>query len=502
MSLSTTVFEPSWATPRVRTIFAGLFVLAVGASGFGLARLIGSPSASSDASITPGKSVAKSPGDPNVVEFARDRWPSAGLTIEPAVAAPLAERVWRTGRVVLNEDRFATISSPVEGIVRDVKVRLGQEVKAGDVLAILDSREFGQAKLELVKARLALDSAQAQAEWTRTITSNADELVKDLAVGIPLSEIELRFKNRPIGEWRQQLLTAYSKRHQSKALLDDQTTLGNATVAGWTLRQSRSDYEMAEATFRALCEELRFQTRNQARAAEQKLLEAQASEETAKAHLLMMGYGRDEIAKLTPLTDGDRISFYPIRAPFGGTIIEKHTVLAGRVGPNATLFQIADLSTVWIQADLFDADLPLLRSPNKKSVVFRAPAAGIEERQAEVFYAGDIIDVKSRSMTLSAITPNADRALKPGLFVEVGLPRPDSAPVTQVPTTAIQRNENATYVFVHEGGDTFRRTDVVLGRSAGKRTEIRSGLKAGAAVVVEGGFILKSEMLRDLMGGD
>jgi cobalt-zinc-cadmium efflux system membrane fusion protein len=499
--MNTSSTDPSFARIKSphRVVMLFLLVLVVGAGGFGLGRVLHAPDA---AQAAPAKPAAETAEDPNLVTFARERWSAAGIRIEPVNSAPLAERIWRTGRIVLDENRVATISSPVEGIVREVKVRLGQDIKEGEVLAVLDSREFGQAKLELVKSRLALDAAKAQAEWTRTITANADDLLKDLAAGASLPAIEQRFKNRPIGDWRQQLVTAFSKRNQTKSLLDDMTTLGDATVARWTLRQARSDSEGAEAIFRALCEELKFQTRNQARSAEQRLLEAQAAEEIAKSQLSMMGYGRDEIARLDPLTDGDRLSLYPIRAPFAGTIIDKRTALAGRVSPQSPLFQVADLSKVWVQADLFDADLPLLRRRKDKTIVFRAPLAGIEEGTAEVFHAGDLIDVKSRSMTLSATAANPDRVLKPGLFVEVGLPGSDGEPTLQVPTSAIQRHENRAFVFVHVGEDKFRRIDVVLGRSAGERTEIRSGLKAGANVAAEGGFTLKSELLRDLLGGE
>jgi multidrug efflux pump subunit AcrA (membrane-fusion protein) len=162
----------------------------------------------------------------------------------------------------------------------------------------------------------------------------------------------------------------------------------------------------------------------------------------------------------------------------------------------------ADLSAVWVQADAFEGDLPLIRALGGRGVVFRSPTAGIDQRPAELVYAGDIVDRTSRTLTLTASAPNPRRELKPGMFVEVGLPRGGASPVLQVPASAVQRHDGRTFVFVHAGGGEFRRADVSLGREGGDRVEVKSGLAPGDAVVVEGGFVLKSELLRDQLAGD
>src|SRR5262249_4123348 len=79
--------------------------------------------------------------DHSVVRLPESRWAAAGVRVAPAVQAPLTERVWRTGRLALNEDRVAHVAPRAEGVVREVHARLGQDVKAGDVLAVIDSRE-------------------------------------------------------------------------------------------------------------------------------------------------------------------------------------------------------------------------------------------------------------------------------------------------------------------------------------------------------------------------
>ena len=81
------------------------------------------------------------------------------------------------------------------------------------------------------------------------------------------------------------------------------------------------------------------------------------------------------------------------------------------------------------------------------------------------------------------------------------MPRGGAEPVLSVAASAVQRHQGKTFVFVHTGEDEFRRVDVVLGRE-GERVEVRSGLAPGAAVVVDGAFVLKSELLRDQLSGD
>ena len=87
-----------------------------------------------------------------VVDFPREKWVPAGLEIEPARKADLQVIRTATGKVTANEDRLAHIFSLAEGVVHEVAVRYGDRVKTGDTLAVIDSREVGQAKLALVQA--------------------------------------------------------------------------------------------------------------------------------------------------------------------------------------------------------------------------------------------------------------------------------------------------------------------------------------------------------------
>ena len=414
---------------------------------------------------------------------------------------PLVTRVWRTGRVALHDDRLAHVSPPAEGIVREVPVRLGQQVAAGEPLVVLESRELGQAKLEAHTARIALTAERELSRRTRTTMANAGELLKLLDADAPLADIEARLADKPIGDWRQQLLGAYTRRNQLRTQLASQRASAGA-VSESNLRKTEADAEAAGATYTSLVEELRFQVTNQVRQADLKLKDVEAAFDVARAKLLLFGLSPAEVDRLDPIAEGAAAGRLTVKAPFAATVVEKHAVRSERVGPQSQMFVLADLSTVWVQADVFETDLPLIRGVKDNAIVFRSLAAGVPERPARITYAGDLVDKHSRAITLTAEADNADRRLKPGMFVEVGFEAGEPTPVLQLPAAAVLRHENKPFVFVQVADDRFRRVDVTLGRSAGDRVEVTEGLSAGDRVVVRGGFVLKSELLRDQMAGE
>jgi RND family efflux transporter MFP subunit len=354
-----------------------------------------------------------------------------------------------------------------------------------------------------VKARLAADAAQVQYDWTANAHKNAAELVEVMAKGTPIADIEARFKNRTVGELRQQLISAYSRRLQAKAhyaAADGPDSRG--AVPQSTLLKLKADAEAAEAAFLAAGEEARYQTGQQVRAAEQKLREARTAEAIGKTQLLMLGFPKAAADKADPVAEGPDVALYPIRAPFAGTVIEQHAVLGERAGPQVQMFKLADLSTLWLHADIHQRDIPLLRGLAGGKVRFREPdAPPAAAREADVLYTGDVLDAGTRAVALTAVVPNPDRALKPGMFVEVELTRPGRDAV-QVPAAAVQRQGTQAFVFVHAGGDEFRRADVKLGQTSGDVVEVVEGLEKGQPVAVAGGFVLKSELMKDQIVGE
>ena len=491
--------HPAPRKPVVAWLLGGALLVASAAGvGLGALKLMRGPEKKE---AEPEKAEAGT-GHGALVELKAVAAEKAGVRAEKLQKAPFVEVVRVPGRLALDETRLAHINPVVDGIIQEVPVRLGQEVKAGDVLAMLECKDLAQAKLELVKARLTLQQAEAQEKWNREVGTNTQALVENLEKGVAIAEIEKMFRGRNLGDLRQQLVGSYSRRLQAKAQYDavNQPDVVGA-VSQSNLIKLRADSEGAEAGFRALCEEMKFQSVQQIRAGEQKLREAQTSEALAKTQLLMMGFNRDEVEKMNPIGEGEKVSRYPLRSPMAGTIIDQHAVLRERVGLQNQMFQIANLNTLWLKADVPQRDIRLAQGLAGGYVRFSPAEGSGSEQQARVLYTGDVVDPTTRTVNLLAEVDNTRRVWKPGMFVEVSLVRAEPG-VLQVPLEAVQRQDTQTFVFVRESATRFRRADVRLGRQAEGRVEILQGLREGEEVVVAGGFILKSELFKEQLAGD
>ena len=157
------------------------------------------------------------------------------------------------------------------------------------------------------------------------------------------------------------------------------------------------------------------------------------------------------------------------------------------------LLSIADLSTVWITADIYEEHLPLLKSLTNQTVKIRNKALPDRLFEARVFYTGEIMDEATRTIALRAIADNPYHLLKPGMFITVELSGSEESDVLQVPLSAIQEHEGQKFVFVHQQADQFQRRNVKVGDANESTVVIRDGLQVGEGVVTNGGFILKSQ---------
>ena len=434
-----------------------------------------------------------------VVEFPADKWAGSKLVVAPVLHEPWLDRVWRPGRVARDDDRVAHLYPPAEGVVAESPVRLGQSVRAGDVLAVLDCRELALTKLEWLKAKLALAAERDQAARVTLTMGNARKLLDLIDAKKSVPEIEAALADKPIGEYRQLLLTAYAKSGQLKSLAAAQKATG-VGVSEANLRRTESEAEAARSALTSAVEDVRFQSKQQVQSAQVKLREAGLALDSARTKLLLFGVPAADLDALDPVAEGAKAGHLKLRAPFDGVVVEKHAVLSERVGPTFQMFTVADPSKVWVQADLYESDLPLVRGLKVGSpLVVRSTLAGLGETAVTVLSTGDEIAKVTRALTVTATAANPDGVLRPGMLVEVAFEAGDSATTLQVQSTAVFRADGEAFVFVRSGEGEFRKAVVTLGRAAGDRVEVLKGLVAGDAVAMSGGFVLKSELFKDQM---
>ncbi len=429
------------------------------------------------------------------ITLPKEKWDVAGLRVQQVERGTLSSAAWLTGKLSLNEDRVAHIYSLVDGQVHRVNVYFGDDVKQGQTMAVIDSKEVGTAKLNLYRDLLDAEFAQVNNEWGQKISTNTQELIKVLATQPPLDTIDEMFADKPMGEYRQQLIMAYASLYKSEKDVERLAPLARQGVtAGKQALAAKASYEGDRATFQALLEQLKFTSWQQALSAEQKLRQAEQAVAASRSHLYILGYKQTDLKNIDPLKEGEAIAHYEVRAPFDGTVIGKNVVLAERVGPDTEMFQVADLSTLWVQADIYQKDLPKLDQLGD-TLHFRAPNTN-HDHTAKIFYTGDILDPETRTVRLRALVENPQRHLKAGMFVEVALPGESIPDVLVVPTSALQEIEGKVIVFVQAGEEEFQKRNVVVGARSDGTVQIREGLKAGEFVVVAGGFALKSELMK------
>ncbi|MFN7732292.1 MAG: efflux RND transporter periplasmic adaptor subunit [Pirellula sp.] len=436
-----------------------------------------------------------------VVALPLEQWKSAGIEIQPASLQEPRKTTRLTGKVSLNEDKIAHIYPMVEGTIDEVCVSFGQNVQAGELLLVMHSREIGKAKLDLYQSRLALEIANLKQELQSNIAKNTSRLLVELRNKKPIQDIEEQFRSMTMGDYRERLLAAYAIYLKSQSDVDRLEGIKDSgAVSGKLLMAAQANRNADLSTFQARIEQIEFEMETQILLARQAVKEAETRVAVDATSLRILGCSEEDIASIDPATQGEAISHYPIRAPFAGTVIAKDCALREQVRPTSSVFTIADLSSVWITADVFEENVPLLRSLENSKIQITNSAWPDRVFDATVFFTGEIMDEKTRTISLRAVADNSDRLLKPGLFVDVLVPGKYESAVLMVPNNAIQEHEGQPFVFVHQDGERFSKQDVVLGTKTQDGVEIVSGIHAGDKVVVRGGFILKSRLLAELLG--
>lgn len=447
--------------------------------------------------------AARHPGNeasPDEIEFPRESWGAAKIVLQPVEAAPLEQTLELTGKVSLNQDRVAHIYPLVEGRVAAVNVQFGQRVAKGELLVVVRSREVGSAMLKLYEDRLLLEYAKVKDRWTQSVKENTHALIDMIQRSAPLEEIEDAFRDRALGSHRNALLTAYIELQKHQIDMQRLEPLSQqGAVAARRFIESESQMNAARATLQSLMEQIRQDTVQAAMESAQAVKELQTRVTVDEASLRIIGFDDESLAAIDSQRLGEMVSHYPVVAPFDGTIISKDVALLERVGPESQILSIADLSTVWINADIYEEHLSLLESLDQQTIYLKSAAWPDRTFQARVFYTGDVVDESTRTISLRALADNDHGHLKPGMFVRIEVPSGSPDNVVQVPLEAVQAHAGNTFVFVHVEGDRFARRDVVLGRRNDRAVEIVSGLALGEMAVVSGGFTLKSQMLAELL---
>ena len=271
--------------------------------------------------------------------------------------------------------------------------------------------------------------------------------------------------------------------------------------------QARARAELARETFdreRGLFAD-RVSSQQEMLSAQAAAREADAALRGAEEHLHLLGLSDVQVGTLG--YDQPRASVYEVRAPFAGTVVERHATLGEMVEPQAPLFQIADLSRVWVWIDVFERDLARVHLGDDVELHVEAfPGSAFE---GKLVYLGSRVETESRTARARIEVPNPEGRLRPGMFARVRISDPhaadgkaESVSVLAVPEGALQREGNDFVAFVALGDGRFESRRVRTGRKGDGFVEVLDGLSAGESVAVSGTFVLKSEASKESLGGE
>lgn len=310
-------------------------------------------------------------------------------------------------RVELDQQRVARIGATVTGRITETKAFLGQDVRKGEPLAILNSAELGMAQSAYLKA-------SSQVNLHRLAVNRARRLLE------------------------------------------------NDVIAAAQLQERESELVEAEVDLRAAADQLR-----------------------------VMGMNEKDFARFAQRRA--IYSFTPIAASLSGTVIERNVTVGQVVQPSDALFTIADLSHVWLVAELPEQQAHWAHEGDEAS----ADIAALPEEiiKGKLIYVADIVNSKTRTVTVRMDVANPRYIIKPQMLATLMI-RKQGMRELVLPDSAVVRDKNRDHVFVEIRPGEFELRPVQLGIRDGQLKRVVEGLKTGERVVVDGVFHLNNQRLR------
>jgi membrane fusion protein, heavy metal efflux system len=348
----------------------------------------------------PSASVSAVSMDGNRIRFTEEFAARHGISAVKAVEGELSPTIQVMGTVRYDVRKFAAIGARSAGRVRRVLKIMGDEVKAGDLVADIESVDLGKA--------------QAAAESLRA---------KELA---------------------------------AKTNLAREQQLAEAKVTA--MREA----EAAKAEYEAL----------------------RAERYAAEKAVAAMG------AKLD-----SEVGILPLRTPIAGRVIRAKASRGQTVEPSDTLFEVADLSTVWVELLVFERDLERVHEEDQVEIT---PAAGKGEvLRGKLAHLAHVVDPTTRTAVARVEVDNRRGWLRPGESTSARIhTRRLAAPAVTVPKSSVTFIDGKPTVLVLAAPGLVEPRHLELGADDGERVVVRQGLRAGESVITQGLFALKSEIFR------
>jgi cobalt-zinc-cadmium efflux system membrane fusion protein len=254
-----------------------------------------------------------------------------------------------------------------------------------------------------------------------------------------------------------------------------------------------SDLERSEKAFNLARDlfEVKANSEKELHDAENDYRKASAEKERAASRLLALGISEAQIKDVA--SRADATTRIVVRAPRAGVIVERNVspgqvVSFGQSDTPTNLFVIADLSTMWVLADVYEPDVPKIHLGQVLSLAL--PCCPNERSEGKVTYISDSVDAQTRTVKVRAIVPNRGRLLKSEMFVKVSISAGTDS-ILVIPQSAVHRENNETFVFVEKASGSYERRTVKLGADLDSFVQVLGGTTPHDRVVSTGSILLK-----------
>lgn len=293
------------------------------------------------------------------------------------------------------------------------------------------------------------------------------EVLKDVGDMVEAGDVLATVQSPDIAEARSEYLKVLAEGHLTQQTLAREQDLHKREIS------ARQDLEQAQAAAAV----------------------ADAAVAESKQHLLNLGLSKDELAAVA--SEGATSSMQ-VRAPFAGTIIERTAVMGTAVEPGDALFTVADLSSMWMQLSVPEAELSSMQVGALVQARFEAyPGVAFE---GEISWVAPTVNADTRMLEVRAILANPQGLLKEGLFGRASLAGFAQRAGVTVPADAVQDVDGKAVVFRKLEDDLFETRLIETGGLQDGSIAILAGLAPDDEIVTQGSYIMKSELLKARLG--
>lgn len=223
------------------------------------------------------------------------------------------------------------------------------------------------------------------------------------------------------------------------------------------------------------------------------LAQAEADMSASHDQLKVLGMSEASIEKLEGSRTVNSQSF--VVSSITGTVIDRIVAQGQVVQPGAAVFTVADLSRLWVQAEVPEKQSDLVKVGDVVKVAI--PALENRTIEGKLVFVSSTVNPETRTVTVRTEVANTDRSIRPAMLAVMMIQdRPTMHPV--VPVDAVVRETNKDYVFIKQGENRYKLVSVTLGQESNGVRPVVEGLKDGDVIVADGAFHLNNERKQNL----